>query len=394
MFLEALEKQNPDLIKAALSLFKQGHLLPDTTVIDVDQLIENAQLMRQVANDYGIKLFAMTKQFGRNPKLAKILIEGCGFDGIVCVDFKEARLMAAHGLPIANVGHLVQPPTNMIPQLIAEIKPQVVTVYSLDKVKQISDAAVQAGREQGVLLKFYHPRDQLYTNQESGFAINKLEQVVAEVQAMPNVFIAGVTHFPCFMFDQQTQKTLATENLTTLLQAKERLNAQGIECEQINAPSATSIETIPLLAGYGCTHGEPGHSLTGTMPANVNGSQPEKISMLYLSEISHHFGENSYCFAGGYYRRGSLEHGLVHSNGDSHRVRVYNDDHDSIDYHLRVEGLHPIGAPVIMAYRTQVFVTRSDVALVTGVKSKQPQVLEVYDSLGNQVFGYEGENYG
>ncbi|MGC9492570.1 YhfX family PLP-dependent enzyme, partial [Vibrio genomosp. F10] len=119
MFLEALEKQNPNLINATLALFKQGKLQPDTAVIDVDQLLINAKSMKQVADESGIRLYAMTKQFGRNPMIAKLLIEECGYEGIVCVDFKEARLMAAHGLPIANVGHLVQPPSNMIHSLVA-----------------------------------------------------------------------------------------------------------------------------------------------------------------------------------------------------------------------------------------------------------------------------------
>ncbi|GAK86110.1 protein containing an alanine racemase domain [Vibrio ponticus] len=385
MFLQALEKQNPDLIEAALSLFKQGQLMPDTTVIDVDQLIENAMRMRESADKYGIKLFAMTKQFGRNPHLAKILIEQCHFDGIVCVDFKEARLMAKHGLPIANVGHLVQPPTNMIETLVSEIKPQVITVYSLDKAKQISDAAVRSSRQQGLLLKFFHQRDQLYTNQESGFPLEDLAAVVAEIQAMPNVYIEGVTHFPCFLFDQTSGAMLPTPNLTTLVEAKVALNALGIECRQVNAPSATCVETIPLLAEFGCTHGEPGHSLTGTMPSNVSLPQAEKIAMLYLSEVSHHYGQDSYCFAGGYYRRGGLENGLVYQEGKRHPVSIYNDDRDSIDYHLRVAGLFPVGSPVVMAYRTQVFVTRSDVALVSGIATGKPCVMALYDSLGNHL---------
>lgn len=389
MFLEALQKQNPDLIKAALSLFEQGELLPDSTVIDVDQLIENAHLLKKSADQFGIKLFAMTKQFGRNPILAKMLIEQCGFDGVVCVDFKEARIMAAHGLPIANVGHLVQPPSHMIKQLVTSIKPQVITVYSLDKVKQISDAAQQANRKQALLLKFFHSRDQLYINQESGFPIEEIEKVVTEIQAMPNVYIEGVTHFPCFLFDSETGSTLPTSNLTTLIEAKNSLQALGITCNQINAPSATCIETLPLLAEYGCTHGEPGHALTGTMPSNAAAPQAERIAMLYLSEVSHHYGKDSYCFAGGYYRRGALENGLVYQGIQYQTVSIYNDDHDSIDYHLRIAGLHPIGAPVIMAYRTQVFATRSDVALVKGVSSNNPQVIAIYDSLGNRLTSSE-----
>ncbi|WGV98558.1 YhfX family PLP-dependent enzyme [Vibrio sp. YMD68] len=385
MFLEALEKQNPNLINATLALFKQGQLQPDTVVIDVDQLLINAKSMKQVADESGIRLYAMTKQFGRNPMIAKLLIEECGYEGIVCVDFKEARLMAAHGLPIANVGHLVQPPSNMIHSLVANIKPQVMTVYSLEKAQQISDAAVTAGRQQGLLLKFFHRRDKLYVNQESGFALSRLEEVVRSIQDMPGVYIEGVTHFPCFLFDSGSKKTQPTPNLMTLLEAKQGLNALGIPCSQVNAPSSTNSETIPMLAKYGCTHGEPGHALTGTTPANAIEPQVERIAMLYLSEISHHHTDNSYCFGGGYYRRGLLENARVYSAHGSERTAIFNDETDSIDYHLRIPGHYPIGAPVIMAYRTQVFVTRSDVALVRGVSTEQPFILGLYDSLGNEV---------
>lgn len=393
MFLEALQKQNPALINAAFSLFKQGKLLPDTTVIDVDQLLENAQQIKQDAHRYGIKLFAMTKQIGRNPLLAKLLVEECGFDGIVCVDFKEARLMAAHGLPIANVGHLVQPPTNMVERLVGQIRPQVITVYSLEKAQQISDAAVKYGVNQALLLKFFHRRDRLYTNQESGFPLSDLDAVVSEIEAMPNITLAGITHFPCFLYDSASGKTEPTPNLTTLVETKTALEKLGYTNLQINAPSATSCETMPLLAAHHCTHGEPGHALTGTIPANIHGEKREKVAMLYLSEISHHYGNDSYCFAGGYYRRGALENGLLPTESSYQKVSVYNDDADSIDYHLRLSGLYPVGTPVVMAYRTQVFVTRSDVALITGVSSGQPQIIAIYDALGNPVEGSPAASY-
>ncbi|MDA0149804.1 YhfX family PLP-dependent enzyme [Vibrio sp. LaRot3] len=385
MFLQALEKQNPALIEATLTLFYAGKLMPDTAVIDVDQLLENAKAMRTVADQYGIKLYAMTKQIGRNPIIAKMLIDECSFDGIVCVDFKEARIMAKHGLPIANVGHLVQPPRHFIPSLVKDIKPEVITVYSLEKAQQISNAADQAGCKQGILLKFYHPRDHLYVNQESGFAIEDIDSIVAQIQQMSGVEIVGITHFPCFLYNQQSQATEPTPNISTLLEANQKLQALGIECTQVNAPSATSIETIPMLAKFGCTHGEPGHALTGTMPANAHYAQNEKVALLYLSEIAHHYGQDSYCFGGGFYRRGMLENALVFEGKQKHQRNVFNDDNDSIDYHFRLPGHFSIGSPVIMAYRTQVFVTRSDVALIRGVKSACPEIIGIYDALGNEV---------
>ncbi|PMJ98148.1 YhfX family PLP-dependent enzyme [Vibrio sp. 10N.261.55.A7] len=385
MFLDALEQQNPSLIEATLALFKQGKLLPDTTVIDVDQLVANARSMKRTADEYGICLYAMTKQIGRNPAIAKLLVEECGYEGVVCVDYKEARVMAKHGLPISNIGHLVQPPVNMVQSIVADIKPHVMTVYSLEKAQQISDAAVNAGRKQALLLKFYHRRDKLYVNQESGFDIVRLEEVTQAIQAMPGVYIEGVTHFPCFLFDEKRGMVQPTPNLTTLLEAKKGLNALGIPCHQVNAPSSTNSETIPMLAEFGCTHGEPGHGLTGTTPANAVKAQTERMAMLYLSEISHQYLESSYCFGGGFYRRGLLESANVYLENIGKRVSVYNDETDSIDYHLRIPGHYPIGAPLIMAYRTQVFVTRSDVALVEGVSTGNPRLVSVYDPLGNEV---------
>ena len=82
---------------------------------------------------------------------------------------------------------------------------------------------------------------------------------------------------------------MPTPNLHTLVQARDQLAKSGIAIEQLNAPSATSCTSLPLLAEYGVTHAEPGHALTGTIPANQQGDQPERIAMLWLSEISHHF---------------------------------------------------------------------------------------------------------
>jgi predicted amino acid racemase len=51
--------------------------------------------------------------------------------------------------------------------------------------------------------------------------------------------------------------------------------------------------------------------LTGTIPSNQKGDQPERIAMLWLSEISHNFRGDSYCYGGGYYRRGHAQNALV-----------------------------------------------------------------------------------
>lgn len=40
MFIHALKRQNPALITAAIRLWQQGRIVPDSWVIDVDQVLE------------------------------------------------------------------------------------------------------------------------------------------------------------------------------------------------------------------------------------------------------------------------------------------------------------------------------------------------------------------
>lgn len=90
MFIDALKRQNPALISAAVALWQQGKIVPDSWVIDVDQVIENGKRLLDVARQHGISLYLMTKQVGRNPWLADKLLQ-LGYDGIVVVDYKEPR---------------------------------------------------------------------------------------------------------------------------------------------------------------------------------------------------------------------------------------------------------------------------------------------------------------
>lgn len=383
MFLHALEKQNPALIDAAVALWRKGEIAPDTCVIDVDQMLSNARLLLAEAKRLGITLYAMSKQVGRNPHLCRLLIES-GFTGIVAVDFKEARQLMRHGIPVSHVGHLVQPPESMIAEVLRH-RPEVVTVFSLEKARSISAAALEAGIVQPLLLKVTHAGDALYSGQEGGFELSELPQVVAQINTLAGVSIAGVTHFPCMQYDPKQQRTVRTANMDTLLSARDILVEQGVDVIHVNAPSASSCETFAELAQLGVTHAEPGHALTGTTPANQRGTCQEKIAMLYLTEVSHQYEGRAYCFGGGYYRRGNLENALVIDGDDRRRDRVIAPDMTSIDYCLQLTESHPIGSAVVMCFRTQVFVTRSDVALISGVSTGKPVLIGLYDSVGNSI---------
>ncbi len=387
MFLEALKKQNSALIECAVTLLRKGLVLPDTYVVDVDQFRENAKLVKQQADKFGIKLLAMTKQIGRNPVLARILIEECGYQGVVCVDYKEAIQFHQQGIKISHVGHLVQPPSHFIESLVRDITPEVITVYSIEKAQEISDAAKKANRIQSIILKFFEEGDALYPNQESGFPLTSLSAVVGIIRQLPNLKIDGITHFPCFLYDEDAQQVKPTRNLHTALSAIKEMERAGMEVIHRNFPSATCCETLPLIHRYGGTHGEPGHALTGTMPSNRKGDQPEKVAMAYVTEVSHVFEGRTYCYGGGNYGRSHIEGALVFEDAfpAGRFMPICPTDAANIDYYFQLDGGSSVGSPVIMSFRTQIFVTRSDVALVEGITSSAPRLLGIFDTQGREI---------
>ena len=106
---------------------------------------------------------------------------------------------------------------------------------------------------------------------------------------------------------------------------------------------------------------------------------------MYVSEVSHNFMGNAYCYGGGHYRRSHVKHALVGSSlEDSRGLEVIPPSDESIDYHFGLSEKCKVGETVVMAFRFQIFVTRSDVVLVEGISSGQPQIVGVYDSLGRK----------
>ena len=56
MFLDRLNKTNKSLVDLAFSLHQQGAIEPDTYIVDLDPLIENAQKLKKKANEKNIQL--------------------------------------------------------------------------------------------------------------------------------------------------------------------------------------------------------------------------------------------------------------------------------------------------------------------------------------------------
>lgn len=384
MFIDIVQKKNPDLIKVAIELHQKGEILPDTYVLDVDAILENGRALCKKAEENGIKLYAMTKQFGRVPYLAKKLVE-IGFAGVVTVDFKEALIMMDNGVKLGNVGHLVQIPSSLIDKVVRH-SPEIITVYSLEKIKEIDEAAKKYGKVQDIMLRVLEKDSEIYSGQSGGFYLDDIEDVAKEILKLNNVRINGLTSFPCFLYNCDKNIIEGTKNIESIKKAERVLKELGIFVEQLNMPSATSLENIESIKAYGGTHGEPGHALTGTTPFNSRNLEGEIPAIVYVSEISHNLDYNSYCYGGGHYRRSGMNSVLVGENiKKMRRSPVEAPTLESIDYYFELCGNNNVGETVIGAFRTQIFVTRSSVALVEGVKSSNPKLVGVYDSLGREM---------
>ncbi|RRD40004.1 YhfX family PLP-dependent enzyme [Leptotrichia sp. OH3620_COT-345] len=385
MFLDVLSEKNEKLINAAFELHQKGYVMPDSYIIDVDVFLENAGKILREAEKYDIKLYYMTKQIGRNPYLARKL-EEMGYAGAVVVDFKEAELFINNGLKIGNVGHLVQIPKSMMRKIV-ENNPEIITVYSYEKIREVSETALELGKVQDVMLRVIDSNSKIYPGQEAGFEINDIEKSIEKIQKLKGININGLTSFPCFLYDNESKKIKYTENLKTVMKVKNILKEKfNQEVKEINIPSATSIENIKLIAEAGGTHGEPGHALTGTIPMGENGQTIEIPAYVYVSEISHNFRGKGYFYGGGYYRRSNIKNVLVGRNfSESHKIGVNKIEPDNIDYYLEMEKEGIINDTVLSCFRTQMFVTRSTVVLVNGIQNGKIEIIGKYTSLGEKI---------
>ncbi|MDN5342650.1 YhfX family PLP-dependent enzyme [Oceanotoga sp. DSM 15011] len=381
MFLEKTMKRNPKLIQTAFELHQNGLIPPDTYIIDLDTLLKNAKSIKDEADKYGVKLFFMTKQLGRNPYIADQLLK-IGYEGAVVVDFEEAEILAANNIKIGNIGHLVQTPNSMIKYFL-EKDPEIMTVYSIEKAQKINDEAQNLGKTQKIMLRVLNDGDMLYPAQYGGFYLNELEEAIKKIQKMENIKIYGITSFPCFLYNEQKKDILPTPNIQTIKKAIKILNENGINPGHINMPSATCTHTIKKIKENGGTHGEPGHGLLGTTPMHADFDMKEIPSMVYVSEISHNLKNSSFMYGGGHYRRSHMENVLVGKNIENSKIeKTIMPDAESIDYYIEIDQNNAIGDTTILNFRTQIFVTRSKVAVVKGIQEGKAEIIGLYDSQG------------
>lgn len=391
MFLNAVTKRNPDLVSAAVDLHRSGRILPDTYVLDLDVVEDNARLLAASAQEHGIGLYLVCKQFGRNPLLIRKIT--CHIPAANAIDFSEARTLVAARARIGNLGHLVQIPESRIAEAL-RWEPEVITAFSYEKARSISRAARETGRVQPILLRVVGEEDFFYPAQEGGVSLSDLASLAGRISAeLPHVRVEGVTSFPCVLFDREKKRFSPTPNLHTVLEAKRILEQAGMLVRQVNTPSATCAATLPLLAELGATHAEPGHALTGTTPLHAHDlSQPETPAMVYVSEVSHHLTDGRpVVLGGGFYSRAKVLGARIFGPDSREAfLRAEPGSPENIDYYRTLAaperpGMARVGDTVVFAFRTQIFVTRSQVAVVSGLRSGGPELLGVYDSHGREI---------
>ena len=143
MYLQRLVERNPRLLETAIELHQSGHIPPNTWVIDLDVIAENARVLTSEAKRLGLTTYLMSKQYCRNPYVNLVAIEN-GLHKTVAVDMPGALQMRRYGIPIGHMGHLNQIPRHLTPDAVA-MRPEVITVYNLEHARWINDAATQEG---------------------------------------------------------------------------------------------------------------------------------------------------------------------------------------------------------------------------------------------------------
>jgi predicted amino acid racemase len=393
MFLERIRQRNPQLVRAATKLHQEGKIPANTWAIDLDVIAENAAILAQAARQHGLYTYVMTKQYARNPMVTRVAVAR-GLGAAVAVDVQCAKMLHRYGLPIGHVGHLNQIPRHEIAGVLA-MKPEVFTVFSVEAAEAVSGEAVRRKSVQPILLRVVGDGDVFFEGQEGGVPEEELEATARRIAGLRGVRIVGTVSFPCIRYNPTRDVIVEpTPNMRTIVRAAKRLKELGFEISQINAPGNTSSETFKMIAEAGGTHAEPGHGLLGTTPNHAfRDGLPERPSYVYVTEVSHFVGGEAYCFGGGFwsdiYDPTFVSNALVGRDPDSIVDRLVKSvpSKPIIDYHgvLASRVGISIGDTVLFGFRTQMQMTRSQVAVLQGVQSGQPAVVGLFDHAGTMI---------
>jgi predicted amino acid racemase len=393
MLLARALQRNPAMIKAAIDFHQRGIIPAATYFVDLDAIAHNAKLMADESKKYGLRSYLMSKQNGRNPYITRVALEQ-GFDSTVAVEATEARTITRYGLPLGHVGHLSNIPLREIPSIVA-MNPEVMTVFTYENAKAISDAATALGRVQNIYVRVNKPGDEFFKGMVGGWTEDECVEGVRKVVELPGVKVIGLTSFVNITYQTPAAtKATPTDTYFTMLRAKALLEKElGLQDLRVNAPAFNNCATFKMLAENGATDVEPGIGLLGSSLAHAYEDLAEKPAQLYVSEVMHHWDGEAYTLGGGLtYIEGSggpqNEYPIRAITGRTFEEAKDNDltlvERGIIDYHgVLAEGEKAkVGDTAIYALRAQFFVNRCYVAIVSGVSTGNPKLEGMFDSLG------------
>lgn len=395
MLLERTLRRNPGFIAAAVELHQRGAIPAGTYLIDLDAVADNAALLAAEARRHGLRTYLMTKSYGRHPLATRVALAQ-GLDSTVVVEAREAYLLERHGLPVGHVGHLGAIPLSEADR-IAVMRPELVTVYTVEAAAATSRAAARQGRVQDLYLRVNEPGDEIFRGFVGGWTFDGCVDAAAAILELPGVRIAGLTTYPCISYAQTDLAALApTSSFRTMLRAKERLEEKlGLEGLRVNAPANNSCATFALLAAAGATDVEPGHALLGGSLLHALNDLAERPAHLYVSEISHRWGGELYVLGGGMLyvekfggAQAAPARFLVGSTYDQAVARVTTvRDYGHVDYYAVCDDVADArpGDTAVAALHPQDFVNRAYVSAVSGIAAGAPKVEATFDWACNAI---------
>jgi predicted amino acid racemase len=365
-----------------------GELRANTYLLDLDGLDANTRAIRAAADAAGLSLYAMTKQFARNPDACDA-IAAAGIPAAVAVDIICMEAVQRSSMRIGHAGHLVQPERGTEDVLVTA-QPEVVTVFHDAIAQRVGAAAVRHGREQDVLLRVFAPGDRFYFGHGGGFQLDGIVDAAHRVDAIHGLRVVGVTTFPAILANAERRRIEPTPNFGTLRRAAGLLRTAGFEITQVNAPGTTSAGAMALLAEGGATHAEPGNGLHGTTPLMLfEPDSPEIPAIVLVSEVSHFDGNDAYVYGAGLYLDRVIGPYGVHAlcgRDESileRRFPVELAPDGAIHYYavLHLPQGHDVrvGDTVVLCDRPQAFVTRARTRALFAKDAGAPYLGATYD---------------
>lgn len=389
MLLQRTLDRNPELVAAAIELHQSGAVPAGTYLVDLDAVAQNAALLADEARALGLRTYAMTKSYGRNPFVTGVALAQ-GLDSTVAVEPREIYAIRRFEQPIGHVGHLANVPLRETPAIIA-LEPEVVTVYTVEAAKAVSEAARARGRRQSLYVRVNRVGDEIFRAFVGGWTEDECVDAIRPILELPNVDVTGLTSYPCISYSTtDVREARLNSTFFTMLRAKERLELElGLEDLRVNAPANNSVATLRMLAEHGATDVEPGHALLGGSLLHAHNELPEKPAQVYVSEVMHRWAGELYTAGSGMlYIEG---YGGAHDRPERCLVgRTFEGACEQpttmiyrghVDYYAVCEDVPGArqGDTAIYALHPQYFVNRAYVAAVSGISRGEPRLEMIFD---------------